>query len=612
MGMLFGLLGPVRVLGDPADAPPGPPKQRALLTALLLSPNRVVPLDRLTTALWEGPPPRSAIANLRTYVNRLRTRIPDTDGPTRHDRIVANTPGYRIRVDHDELDSLVFADLRRKGREALRDGDLERAVSLLSSALDLWRGEAAEDIPRSPELAPRLEALDEQRWSAVEDLVHARLELGAAPELVAELRELVAQSPVRERLWKGLMLALHHTGDIAGALDAYRAAHRALDHHLGVTPGPDLERLHAALLCRDPALDPPTTVGARPVTRVAPRTPPPPTSPAAFVGRQNELLALEELLRPTDRPTLVTVHGRTGSGKSALAVRATEQLTPLYPEGRLYLDLSTAGTNPHTALRRLYGALGGTDTVEPSPERVRELAFGRRVLLLLDNAPDESWVRPLATTWPGSATLVTSGRRLSALEGGKHLALGPLHEEESVALLTALCGPARIDEHPVAVGRIAELCDHQPYPLWLAGTRLAMRTEWPLVSFARLLADPRHRLDALTCGDRSYRGALDSVYLPLRDSEHPVDRHAAELFRRLPDLRAHECGPKIAGNLMGGDTATAMAALGRLADVHLVEPVGADRYRIGGLVRAYARELSDMSVAAPLTPRRGRVSGAVG
>lgn len=613
MGMLFGLLGPVRVFGDPADAPPGPPKQRALLAALLLNPNRVVPLDRLTTSLWEGPPPRSAIANLRTYVNRLRTRIPEADGPTRHERIVAGPPGYRIRVASDELDTLVFAELRRKGRDALRGGDTEKAIALLSSALDLWRGEAAEDIPRLPELAPRLEALDEQRWSTVEDLAHARLALGADPELVADLRELVAQSPVRERLWQGLMLALHRAGDISGALDAYRAARRSLDQHLGVTPGPDLERLHTALLCRDPDLDPPsTTVGARPIARAAPRISHIPSSPAEFVGRKDELAALEAMLRPTERPVLVTVHGRTGSGKSALAVRAAERLADLYPGGQLYVDLSTVGTGPRAALRYLYSALGASDAAEPSPEHLRELAGGRRLLLVLDNAPNEAWVRPLATTWPGSATLVTSGRRLSALEGGEHLVLGPLDKEASVDLLTAFCGSTRIDEHPVALGRIAALCDHQPYPLWLAGTRLAVRDEWPLASFARLLSDPRHRLDTLTCGDRSYRGALDKVYAPLRDSEHPVDRCAAELFRRLPDLRAYECGPAVAANLMGGDTATAMAALGRLADIHLVEPVGIDRYRLGGLVRTYARELPEASMTAPLTPRRGRVSGAVG
>lgn len=254
--MLFGLLGPVRLLNDPSDPSPGTPKQRALLTALLLNPNRVVPLDRLITALWEDSPPRSATANVRTYVNRLRNRLPGPAGPTTDpERIIASPPGYRIRAAPGELDTLAFAALQGRGRRALRAADPAAAVAALSAAVELWRGAAAEDVPRVPELAPRLDALDEQRWCAVEDLVHARLMLGATTELIADLREFVARHPVRERAWRALMLALYRVGDTSAALDAYHAASRALDQHLGVVPSLETDRLRHGILNRDPGLD---------------------------------------------------------------------------------------------------------------------------------------------------------------------------------------------------------------------------------------------------------------------------------------------------------------------------------------------------------------------
>lgn len=56
--MRFGLLGPLTVHDGTAVRPIGSPKGRALLGALLLRPNRAVPLDTLEAVLWgESPQP---------------------------------------------------------------------------------------------------------------------------------------------------------------------------------------------------------------------------------------------------------------------------------------------------------------------------------------------------------------------------------------------------------------------------------------------------------------------------------------------------------------------------------------------------------------------------
>lgn len=251
MGLLLGLLGPVRLLDNPADTSPGTPKLCAFLTALAVQPNQVIPLDRLTAALWEDAPPRSSVANLRTYANQLRKRLPRSHCSFDPARLIASPPGYMLRVCPHELDVLAFTDLHRRGRQALHEGAPDTAVRLLSAALDLWRGAAAEDVTRVPVLAPRLDALDEQRWSAAEDLSLARLDLGADPDLVTDLRGLVADHPLRERLWHCLMLALYNSGEVCAALDAYRSARQTLIQQLGVEPGPDLARLHNAILNRD-------------------------------------------------------------------------------------------------------------------------------------------------------------------------------------------------------------------------------------------------------------------------------------------------------------------------------------------------------------------------
>ncbi|MGI5326410.1 AfsR/SARP family transcriptional regulator [Actinomadura nitritigenes] len=250
MGLRFDLLGPVRIRQGDRLLALGSAKQRMLLTALLLEPNRTVSLDVLTSALWDEAPPKSAVSNLRTYANQLRRVLADS-AP----RLIARRPGYALAVEPGELDSARFLHLLRLGRADLAAGAPRRAALGLEAALALWRGHAAEDLPRTLALAPRLQALEDQRGSAVDAYAAARLALGENDAVAAELHEHLAAHPTRERLWAHLMLALYRCGDAAGALAAYARARDVLVNQLGVDPGPELVALQQAVLKRDPKLD---------------------------------------------------------------------------------------------------------------------------------------------------------------------------------------------------------------------------------------------------------------------------------------------------------------------------------------------------------------------
>ncbi|MGP3912848.1 AfsR/SARP family transcriptional regulator [Nonomuraea sp. 10N515B] len=250
MGLRFGILGPVRLWRDGVDVPLGTTKQRLMLTRLLLEPNRAVSHDRLFSALWEDSPPRSARANVRSYANLLRK---DLDG-----RLRAHPPGYQLTVEPGELDVADFNELVRQGRGAMGGDRYEEALGYLTAALALWRGAAADDLPRTVGVAAQLDALEEQRYLAIEECARARLALGRHSEIIGGLRETLALQPTRERLWGHLMLALYRTGDVAGALTVYAEARRALHRELGIEPGPELAELHHLMLNRDPRLSGPT------------------------------------------------------------------------------------------------------------------------------------------------------------------------------------------------------------------------------------------------------------------------------------------------------------------------------------------------------------------
>src|SRR5262249_10861894 len=79
-----------------------------------------------------------------------------------------------------------------------------------------------------------------------EGRIEADIELGLAAEAAGELEGLVAEHPLRERLWRLLVLARYRCGRQADALAAYRRARAVLAGELGIEPGEELRQLERA------------------------------------------------------------------------------------------------------------------------------------------------------------------------------------------------------------------------------------------------------------------------------------------------------------------------------------------------------------------------------
>ncbi|WP_344319191.1 AfsR/SARP family transcriptional regulator, partial [Actinocatenispora thailandica] len=146
------------------------------------------------------------------------------------------------------------------------------AAGYLAAAVGLWRGRVAEDVPAGPVSGPRRAQLAEDLVAAREDLLDARLASGETDGAIrTQLRALVAAEPLRERGWALLLTALARAGDTAGALDAYARARATLVAELGIEPGPELRRLHRAVLdgTAVPSRPAPRPTGLRPAVLVA-------------------------------------------------------------------------------------------------------------------------------------------------------------------------------------------------------------------------------------------------------------------------------------------------------------------------------------------------------
>jgi YVTN family beta-propeller protein len=252
----FGILGPLQVRRSGRAVPLGGPRQRAVLALLLLEANRVVSMDRLAEDLWGGDPPEEWVTSLQTYVFHLRRALePDRARGAAGGVLVTSGRGYLLRVNRERLDAAAFQDGLTAGRAALEAGQHAESAETLRQALGLWRGPVLADLADYAFTRPEVARLEELRLAALEARIDADLALGRHDALTAELEQLAAEHPLRERLHGQLMLALYRCGRQAEALAAYRRVRDLLAGELGIDPGEPLRRLHESVLAQDPALD---------------------------------------------------------------------------------------------------------------------------------------------------------------------------------------------------------------------------------------------------------------------------------------------------------------------------------------------------------------------
>jgi len=606
VGVRIQLLGPVRAWRDGIELDLGPAAPRAVFGLLALACGQPVPRAELVDALWGERPPVSAANVIQTHVKRLRAVLePDRPARTPSTLLPAAGDGYALHAPPDEVDLVRFRRLVAGATAPAQRGDQRRVAELLAEAIGLWQAPPLADI-RMLAGHPKVLALSEERWTAVARYGEVLIGLGAAADALPALEEAAAAQPLDETPQARLIRAYQAAGRRARAFAAYEEIRHRLADELGVDPGPELARAHAALL--HPA-SPAAPVG--PAAPVPPGRPVPAQLPAdvpAFTGRAAELAELTALL-PTgprmstmdDAPVLISaVSGMGGVGKTALAVRWAHRIRRQFPDGQLFIDLR--GYDPEqpvsaaAALARFLTALGLSSSDIPLAEDDRAAAYrtlldGQRVLVVLDNAATVAQVRPLLPGSPTCLVLVTSRDPLPGLVaryGARRLDLDVLPPAEALALLRALIG-ARVDAEPAAAAALAGQCGRLPLALRVAAEVAATRVGSSLAGLVAELSDQQRRLDLLTAGGDPHTGVRTVFSWSYQQLPAPAGR----LFRLLglhpgPDLDGYA-----AAALAGVPLAEAQRLLGILADAHLIQPAaGPGRHGMHDLLRAYAAGLA--------------------
>ncbi|WP_196054551.1 AfsR/SARP family transcriptional regulator [Nocardia aurantiaca] len=553
--MRIAILGPLEVLAGDHPVPVSGPRLRGLLIRLALDAGRTVSVGALAEAVWPDRAPKRPEHALHELVSRLRRALPD-------DAAIASGAGwYRLDVPVLSVDALRFERLVRGGMLSVERGDPDRAICQLREGLSLWRGPALVDIADLPFAAAAAIRLDELRISATESVLAA--ELTARPGdslLIAELEELIASRPLRERLRLLHIRALHDSGRTAEALATYDRYRTALSTELGTDPGPDLTDLHLELLRGEvparrreprPADGEPGAQAASRDSRVRPgresagpqldsrigrttgsrtgsqgmRTGRGEGSPTrlrapltSFVGRERELVEVGALVR---RGRLVTLVGPGGAGKTRLAVAVAAELSGRFPGGVAMAELaaiSDVSDLPHAVASSLGVAMSrahepvGADPVALLVEALPTAP----TLLVLDNCEHlvegvAGFAENLLGRVPQLRILATSRRPLGiigeTLWETAPLAVPPPNASDAggysavrLFLDRAAAVRATLAVSDAEIETVAEICrrlDGLPLALELAAAKLRVM---PLATLRARLGD---RFTVLAGGNRT-------------------------------------------------------------------------------------------------------------
>jgi tetratricopeptide (TPR) repeat protein/DNA-binding SARP family transcriptional activator/Fe2+ transport system protein FeoA len=598
MGPGFGLLGRTVIRVEGANvADWGRPRDRALLTALLVQPGRALSLDVLADWIWSDQKqiPQNPVSTIQTYATRVRKVLNTAEVPA---TLVAEGGKYRLQVDRAEVDYFVFRELITHARSADRNGRFRDAMAAVVSAIELWRGDPLADLTSEQAANWRRRVIEEDWIPANALYVRLLRELGRPEAALAHIGDTEAEhgdhhlSLIDERL-----AVLTELGRYADATTSYMRARRRFLADGDDQAAEHLRRTNDKVRGGTGGTTTPRNTEAR-VPRGLPHAVP------DFVGRVEALRCLDETAAAVgdQLATVIAMDGQAGIGKTTLATHWARRVRDQFPDGDLYVDLNGYGAGPPVEPSAVVDQL--LEELEipvdrQSDARMREVRLGsalagRRLLILLDSALNSDHVLPLLPVLSGCLVLVTSRRRLnrlSAWRGARHIHVPPLAEDDSTRLLTArlaVRGTARSED----VAALVDLCGGLPLTVNVVADHLAGQPSTQLPQAIALL----RRDGLLHIGETgAVMATLGSV---LAMSYRTLDPQARRMLCLLGLHPGSEIELSSAAALGGLDVEAARTGLEALFATHLAERADQmDRYRLHDLVREFAtaRALEELS-----------------
>ena len=536
--MEFRLLGPFEVVVDGRPVGLGGRQRRTLLAVLVVHNGEPVHTDRLVDELWGDAAPSGARKSVQAHVAHLRRTLNSGAEVLR-----AADEGYRVDIDPHSIDTRRFEALCHEGR-ALAATSPEKAVAILTEALSMFRGSPLAGLADDA-FSLRVEAsrLEEMRLAAMEGRLDALLRAGDPGTVIVEAERLVAEHPLRERLWAILMTALHGSGRQAEALRAYSRVQQILAGELGIEPSAALQQLEQRILGGAADVNP-SLIESGSLSLTTRRVLRNPykglrafdeADSSDFFGREALIRRLLDRIETRPGARLTVLVGPSGSGKSS-AVRAG--LVRALREREIRVGVMFPGNEPMEALGKAIGDASGEAPADMTAILEARLSLDRPLVIVVDQCEELFTLTPDQHVVEGFLDLVAADgypirwmmtiradfldrllthRRLSPLLEEALVLIPTLDDDEIRAVITGPAARVGLYVEPELV--TAVIADVRDRP-----------TALPLLQFALTDTFLRRRSDSLTLSDYERAGGISGA----------LARRAEEVFAPMEERRGDE------------------------------------------------------------------------
>ena len=569
-------------------------KARALLAYLAIEADRPQRRDALAGLLWPDQPQRKARQSLRQALSHLRQAIVEMDDVP---FLLISRETIQFNPSGDYwLDAAAYAALAGECREH-RHRRLESCLPCIQRAeqmVELYRGDFLEQFFLSDSDLFEEWAVLKREWlrrEAVTALSHLtdRYEQRGEYERARQYAQRqVALDPWREEAHRQLMRLLALDGQRSAALAQYETCRRALADELGIEPTSETVALYKAIRAGGTTF--PLLRPSAPLHNLPP-------SPTPFVGREEELADLAELLANPDC-RMMTILGPGGIGKTRLALAAAEQQIGSFAHGVYFVPLAAinaTGSIVPAIAESLRISLPGN---QPPQEQLFNYLRGKEMLLVVDNlehlpAGNTLWAEMLHQS-PNLVLLTTSRERLNLREewvyeikGLQYPRDGTVENSEPCSAVAMFQQQARRadrrfapDEAGLAhIAHICRLVEGMPLGIELAAA-------WVTVHSCEQIAQELERsLDILTTRMHNAPARQRSIRATFEHSWQLLSPAERDVLARLSVFRGGfqtEAAAQVAD--------ASPATLSALLDKSLIRRFPSGRYDMHPLLKQYAAE----------------------
>ncbi|MFO7322567.1 MAG: LuxR C-terminal-related transcriptional regulator [Chloroflexota bacterium] len=338
-----------------------------------------------------------------------------------------------------------------------------------------------------------------------------------------------------------------------------------------------------------------------------------PEYPTLFVGRENELEELEELLRGPDT-RLITLVGPGGVGKTRLSIEVARRVADNFANGVVFVGLTTE-TEPEAVALAILRALTPRPQPGSAPATALRLLRPQNCLLLLDNCDHtnaEDLIQSILNTAPQVKILATSRRSLNLEEEWVRRVTGircpPDEQVDDIETYAAVAlfvdrvrrvrGDFSLADARQCVIDICQLVEGVPLAIEMAAGWLKT------LSCEDVAVEIRRNIDFLVGSQRGADERHRSMRAVFEYSWNMLDDEERGMLLKLAVFRGG-FGLEAAKHIAGAS----LQALAGLIDKSFLYEKNPRVYEVHDLLRHYIQEQLEHAAINSLTVRSNMLSG---